>query len=52
MIATILMLLLLIGSYLLLAGLVCFCEDIITPSVPSVKPIAAGSDRKNNQARS
>jgi hypothetical protein len=51
MIATMLMLLLLVGSYLVLRALVSFCEDVIAPA--ATRPVeypAAASNAKQHQA--
>jgi len=51
MIATMLMLLLLVGSYLALGALVSFCEDVIAPaSTHPVEYPAAALDGKERQA--
>jgi hypothetical protein len=50
MIATILMLLLLVGSYLALGGLVYFCEGVIAPA--STRPVehpTVAMDEKEHQ---
>jgi hypothetical protein len=50
MIAIVLMLLLLIGSYLALGGLVYFCEDLIAPAPPpSLEHPAEAADGKGHR---